>query len=124
MKKTSIPLKTPLKSPNGDVFEIIIREPNVFECLELGDPFVVGASPTGSQLVIENPEVITAYVRRCLIEPQNPDLLYQGGVEMARAIKEAVISFFLPGTEADAASEISPMNSRSGASAASQTSAA
>lgn len=115
-KKITVALRSPIEGHAGPVNAIVLREPNVFECLELGDPYVVGSSPSGGQLVVENPEIITAYVRRCLVEPNDPALLYQGGVEMARAIKEAIISFFLPGTEADAASETLPTSSRSEAS--------
>jgi hypothetical protein len=117
MKRITIPLQTPLKGHHGPISEVIIREPNVYECLELGDPYVVGSSPSGAQLVVENPEVITAYARRLVVEPKDTQLLSQGGVELARAIKEAVISFFLLGTDTDAVSETLPTSSRSEASA-------
>ncbi|MDB5652471.1 MAG: hypothetical protein JWQ94_84 [Tardiphaga sp.] len=122
MKRVSIPLREPLRGPHGNVDTVIIREPNVFECLEIGDPFVVGTSPSGAQLVVENYEAISAYTRRCLVEPADPALLHQGGVDLARAIKEAIIGFFLPGTGADAASDTSPTSLRSEASAVSATS--
>src|ERR1700694_1068637 len=123
-KRVTIPLTTPLEGPDGKIREIIIREPNVMEGLEIGDPYVVGSSPSGSQLVVENYEAITAYVRRCLVEPKDQALLQQGGVEVARALKEAVIGFFLPATAEAAASEISQTSSPSAVAsgAASQTS--
>jgi hypothetical protein len=119
MKRTiTIQLKTPLKAPQGDVNEIVLREPNVIQCIRLGDPFVVGTSRDGSQLVVENPEVIESYLNNCLVEPRDPAILLQGGVEVARQIKDAIFSFFLQGNEGGAASETLPTSSRSEDSAA------
>src|SRR6185437_10017998 len=107
--RVTIQLTTPIEGHNGPIHSIVMREPTVFECLEIGDPFIVGASPSGNQLVVENYEAIAAYAKRCLVEPNDPGILTnQGGVEMARAIKETIISFFLPAAEGAAASETSP----------------
>jgi hypothetical protein len=46
----------------------------------------------------------------------DPLLLRQGGLKLARAIKEAVLSFFLPDAAEGEDSETSPTNSPSGAS--------
>ncbi len=110
-KKVSIPLKEPIVGHDGPIHTLVLREPRVFEVLQNGDPYVVGSSPSGGQLVVENPEIIATYVKLCLEEPKDHLLLMsQGGVEMARALKEAIIGFFLPGTEADAGSETLPTN--------------
>lgn len=112
--KVTIRLRTPLRGPNGArIREVIIREPNVTECLSIGDPYVVGSSPTGSQIVVENYEAISEYVRRCVIEPADPALLEQGGVFLARKLKEAVINFFLNAEDGDAVSATSSMISPS-----------
>ena len=122
-KRVIINLAVPLEGPAGKIHSVVIREPNVFECLEIGDPFVVGSSPSGARLVVENPEAIAAYLRRCLVEPADPAVLHQGGVELAREIKETIINFFLPATGEAAASETSRTTSPSAATEISPPSA-
>lgn len=117
-KRVTFQLTTPIEGHDGKITSITLREPHVFEVLEIGDPFVVGTSPSGAQLVVENSEALTAYARRLIVEPANIDVLQnQGGVEMARGIKEAILGFFLPATDTDAASVGSQTTSPSAGSA-------
>lgn len=113
-RQLTVSLSVPLRSHGGAVIHsVVIREPNVFEVLEIGDPFTIGFSKDGGQIVAENPEAITAYIRRCIVEPKDMGLLEQGGVELARGLKQSLLSFFLPDATEGGASQTLPMTSPS-----------
>jgi hypothetical protein len=108
LRKITIPVDPPIVGHSGMIREIVLQEPSVLAVLKLGDPYSIGMSPSGVQLIAENPEAIEAYVEQCIIEPRGGTLfLAQGGVGLARAIKTAVLSFFLDGGAADEASPTS-----------------
>lgn len=113
-RQLTVNLNTPLQAHGGVTIQnVVLREPSVFEVLEIGDPFTIGFSRDGGQIVAENPEAITTYIRRCVIEPKDTALLEQGGVELARGLKQALLSFFLPGNTEGEGSETSPTTSPS-----------
>lgn len=96
-KNIVIPLKEPLKGPNGTKFEqVVLREPTFDEYLEHDDPYTVMSSREGVPYVIENLEAIRNYIRICLVEPKDPALLSQGGVRLGQEVKRAMFSFFQP----------------------------
>lgn len=122
----TIPLKEPLKGPNGaSIDKIVLREPTFDEYLAFDDPYTVMSSREGTPYVIENLESIKNYIARCLVEPKDPALLSQCGVRVGQQVKRAMLSFFQPDAPANGGSETSETNSRSGDSekAASKTSA-
>lgn len=116
----TIPLKTPIKGPNGALFkEIVLREPTFDEVLDHDDPYTVAVSPGGIPFVVENHEVIRSFVGICLVSPTDPALLRQGGMHVARKVKQAVLGFFRPDAAGSAGSKNLRTKSRSPASGAS-----
>jgi len=98
MRETrTIKLRKPLESPEGPVKQIVIREPTFDEYLVHGDPFTIASSSEGLPFVVENSEVIAKYIRLCLVEPKDPQILHQGTARVAREVKEALLGFFRQG---------------------------
>jgi hypothetical protein len=114
MRRTiSIPLDAPLTTHDGPLKQIVLREPTFDEYLELGDPYTVAAGASGVPFAVENVDVIKKYIAFCLVEPKNPALLSQAGANVARALKETLLSFFQHGGAAAEASATSPTTSPS-----------
>lgn len=104
-----IPLKTPIKGPNGALYKaIVLREPTFDEVLAHDDPYTVAVSPGGIPFVVENHEVIRSFVDICLVEPKDPALLQQGGMHVARKVRQAVLGFFRPDDAESEGSGTSP----------------
>lgn len=95
----TIALRKPLQSPEGPVSRIVLREPTFNEYLIHGDPYTVAASAGGNPFMVENPDVIAAYIKVCLVEPKDPAILHQGKAWLAKEVKEAVLAFFRPDAE-------------------------
>ncbi len=79
------------------VAEAVVREPTGGLYFDLGEPFEVQRTTGGEPLVIENREVIRAYVEACVGFPGVDDpvvILHQLSVVDARAVREAVLDFF------------------------------
>lgn len=126
MRKTvTIDLDEALISHTGPIKKIVIREPSYSEYLEIGDPYTVAGTKSGGQVfMVENAEVIKAYIALCMVEPKDPALLEQASARVGRDVKQAVLGFFQPAVETSAASATSETNSPSAASASAQESSA
>lgn len=112
-----IPLKEPLKGPNGvKVHQVVLREPTFDEYLAHDDPYTVMSSREGVPYVIENAETIRTYIHLCLVEPKDPALLSQGGVRLGQLVKRAMLSFFQPDAPVKEVSGTSATTSPSGGS--------
>jgi hypothetical protein len=99
-KTVSIPVDPPIVGHKGKITEIVVREPTFDEYLAFGDPYVYLPLKEGSWFRSDNTEVLAAYVGILVVEPKDKLLLGQGGFKLAREIKDAVLSFFLPAAEA------------------------
>lgn len=95
-KTVRIPLDKPLKGHHGSIDHVIVREPSYDEYLLHGDPYVYLPLKEGGWFRSDSTEVLAAYVGILVVEPKDKLLLSQGGFELARSIKDAVLSFFLP----------------------------
>lgn len=93
-EKVVIQLKKPLRSPQGDVHQIVLREPTFDEYLSHGDPYEVAYTSDNVRFAVEQTEVIKRYIGVCLVEPKDPATLAQGGAWLAREVKEALLGFF------------------------------
>lgn len=112
MRRTEIiPLKKPLKAPNDQlVRQIVIREPTYDEYLEYGDPYTVAEALGGTPFAVENAEVIRQYIKLCLVEPADPQILTQGNAALGRKVKQTILSFFRPDEAEGEGSETLPTN--------------
>lgn len=97
----TIKLKKPLISPEGEVRQVVLREPTFDEYLVHGDPYTIARSVTGIPFMVENAEAIAAYIKVCLVEPKDPAILHQGKAKLAKEIKDHVLSFFHPDVPTD-----------------------
>jgi hypothetical protein len=108
-KTVTLKLVTPMMVHGTPLTEVVLREPSFNEYLEIGDPFTVAASPgSGVPFIVEDLEVVRKYVRLLVMPPADALALEQGGFDLARRMKDAVMGFFRRGEEADAASPTLP----------------
>lgn len=118
MRRTeTILLAKPLKGPNDLLIkQIVIREPTFDEYLEYGDPYTVAEAIGGTPFAVENAEVIRQYIKLCLVEPVDPQILTQGNAALGRRVKQTILSFFRPDEAEGEGLETSQMNLPSAAS--------
>ena len=113
-KHVTIPLAEPLLGHHGAIHKVVVREPTFEDYIDLGgDPYTVARSAEGAAFVVEDAEKVRAYVNRCIVEPTDKLILEKASFRVARAVKEAVLSFFLPEPAAGGASATSPTTSSS-----------
>ena len=74
--------------------EVVIVEPTLLQYLEIGEPVVWIFYPDGSRTPTTNPTAIERYINICVKEPADTLLLNQGGIKLARKIREAILGFF------------------------------
>lgn len=116
----TIPLSEPIFGPNKARYDsIVLREPTFDETLLYEEPVFVAMTEGGNFLEVQRPDVIRAYIDLCLVEPPDPALLAQGGMQAARKVRKAVLGFFREGEKAGEASKTSPTSSPSPGSDAS-----
>lgn len=97
-RKISVLVDKPFMGHNGQVREVIVREPTFEEYLKFGDPVVWVPLPEGGMFPTENTEVINAYVKICIVDPDYLICL-AGGMDLARKLKGAILDFFLPASD-------------------------
>jgi hypothetical protein len=100
-KTIEIPLETPLKGHGGNVTKVVVREPTFEEYVRFGDPYILVPMEGGGYYPSEDRKIIESYMGVCVTEP---DILIcrGGGFALARQIKDAILSFFLPASAEDA----------------------
>lgn len=124
-KTVTIPLGEgeTLVDHQGTVTAIVIREPCFDDYIELGEPYSIGESDGARpqdgdgdgkvRFAVERPDVIKAYIQRCLVRPADPNLLSQSSARVGRKVRQAVLGFFRDGDEESEASTTSPGSSPS-----------
>ena len=103
-KTVTIELTKPLIGHGGAVTKVVVREPTFREYIAHGDPIIWVPLPNGGLFPSENLDVIAAYIRICVTEP-DALVIEQGGFELARKIKDVILGFFLPAVEEAAGSK-------------------
>lgn len=94
MAAKTIPLISPITTHEGQVTEIVLREPKAKDFFEFGEPFVRQRTAEGGDAdVIEIPGVLGSYVERCMTKP-GPEFLAQVGLTDALRLRDAVMGFF------------------------------
>jgi hypothetical protein len=109
-----IPVSPPLTTHQGLVNYITVREPTYDEYQDHGDPYIWVPIKGGSAYPSENEQVIKAYAA-ILVVDVDALILRHGGFRLARSIKEAILSFFLPDAAESEDSQTSQTNSPSAA---------
>ena len=90
---TTVPLVKPIVTHEGNVTEIILREPKGRDFLELGEPWVWTKGPGGESVSTPVPDIINAYVERCVEKP-DPVFLAQLGLSDGMRVRQALLDFF------------------------------
>ena len=99
MGNVVIQVDPPIKGHKGQISRIEVRPPSFDEYQEHGDAIIWVPIDKGRAFPSENPAVIKEY-SKILVVDVDPLLLRQGGYKLAEAIKEAILSFFLPAAAA------------------------
>lgn len=91
---TTVPLVKPIVTHEGNVTEIILREPKGRDFLELGEPWVWTKGPGGESVSTPVPDVIAAYVERCVDASVPSLILGQLGLSDGMRVRQALLDFF------------------------------
>ena len=98
----TVKLATPVVVHEKVITEIDLREPSGGEYVRLGDPRVLVRSQTGSGYFVEQNDVISQYVEKCIVAPADAGvkaaLTQLLSLEDMMAIKMAILNFFLVAT--------------------------
>jgi hypothetical protein len=94
MAKTTIKLTTPIEGPEGQIHEIVLREPKYADLMLLGEPAAYARSDGGMIYTADKDETIHAYIERLLDAPKDRALLNQVTLADALQLREAVFGFF------------------------------
>lgn len=97
-KTKEVALKTPLTAHDRVISKVTLREPNFSDYIALGDPVILARNADGALFPVDNGEVLSKYIERCLVD-LDPLLLAQIGLTDAMAIKREMNSFFLEARE-------------------------
>jgi hypothetical protein len=99
MAKT-ITLKHPIEGHEGQVKQLVFREPKYADVMALGEPSAYARSEGGMIYQSEKDGVVQSYIERLLVEPKDPLLLGQLTLADTLQVKEAIHSFFMAAREA------------------------
>ncbi len=99
-RKVTVKLATPVVVHEKVISEIELREPSGGEYVRLGDPRVLVRSQTGSGYFVEQNDVISQYVEKCIVAPGEVAVALREllSLEDMMAIKMAILDFFLVAT--------------------------
>lgn len=112
-----IPLIEPIDGHDGPIRELVFREPDYDDYIACGgEPYTIGRSAEGALFSIEQPEVIWAYARACLVSPKDSLILEgqgPGSWRVAREVRKAILGFFQDPVVVSEPSQTSPTTSPS-----------
>jgi len=89
----AVPLKRPIKGHDGEVREVILREPTGGEVFTIGEPQTWVRAGDG-MAVVDNLEAIKAYADRLIVKPDPVLAMSQLSPLDAVAVKDAIVGFF------------------------------
>lgn len=95
MAATTINLATPVELHGELITDVTIREPTGANYLDFGEPFVIVGAKGGGVFRAENDDAIRRYLGACVEHKAGAHLLRLMTLEDARAIKTALLDFFL-----------------------------
>ncbi len=110
-KTITVQLDEQITTHQGIVTSVTLRQPTYEDFLEFGEVYSYVRTPGGTIIPSENTEAIRAYIERLVVLPVTPLLLSNASLKTARAIKGAVVGFFLGESSKGEDSEKSPQNS-------------
>jgi hypothetical protein len=94
MANTTITLKTPIEGGEGQIKQVILREPRYLDVMSLGEPAAFARSEGGIVFTSEKTDVVQAYIERLVVQPADSALLQQLGLADALQLKETIFGFF------------------------------
>jgi hypothetical protein len=94
MPNVTITLVHPIEGPDGQIKQIILREPRWPDVMRLGEPAAYARSDGGMIYSAEKDDVVHAYVQRLLVEPKDPALLEQVSLTDTLQLRETIFGFF------------------------------
>ncbi len=116
-KSNRISLPEPLIGHGDPIRELVFRDPSYDDYVTCGgEPYTIGQSEDGTLFQVEKPEVIWAYAKACLVQPNDPLLLEQlgpGTWSVAREVRKLVLGFFQAPAAGSGTSPTSPTTSSS-----------
>lgn len=113
-KTVTVELEAPIEGHEGQIRQIVLREPKYKDIMGHGQPYTLHNGPGGEPIVIYDQDAITHYVEACCVKP-DALLLTQLGLRDTFKVRGAILDFFLPRAAAGAGSETSPQTSGSAA---------
>lgn len=103
MPNVTIKLINPIEGHDGQISEVVLREPKYGDLMLLGEPAAFARSQSGMVFQSEKDEVLKAYVERLLVQPSDPALLLQCSLADALQLRDAVFGFFTDAKKASSA---------------------
>jgi hypothetical protein len=94
MPNTTVKLVRPIEGPDGQISEIILREPKWADVMLLGEPAAYARSDSGMMYTADKDDVVHGYVLRLMEQPKDRALLEQVSLADTLQLREAVFSFF------------------------------
>ena len=91
--------------------EVVLREPTFREYMDIGDVVEHVSYPNGMRLATINNATVDSYFKACLVDPKDPLVVEQGGLALAREVREAIVGFIHGESRVAAPSETSPKTS-------------
>jgi hypothetical protein len=95
-KSVTIKLVEPIIAHQGAVREITVKAPGLPLYQQYGNPYEFLPTDDGKSVYVENDRAIEAYMKACVVPPDDdPLLLDQVGLQDAIALREAILGFFV-----------------------------
>lgn len=121
-KQVRIPVPGGLFGHGKTFQEVVLREPTFREYLDIGDVIEHISYPNGMRIATVNNVTVDRYLQTCLVEPRDAIVVEQGGLALAKEVREAILGFIHGESPAQSAASptSAPTSSGDAAKAASQ----
>lgn len=95
-RKITIPLSEPRVDITGQtISEVVLRPPTSGELFAIGEPWVRHDRPDGGFVIIENIDVIRAYIEALVEKPESTAVINALAFEDGLALKAEILNFFV-----------------------------
>jgi hypothetical protein len=95
-KTVKVELSEPRVGHGGaSVTHVVLREPTLDELFLYGEPIEVTRTKSGEVITIEHPDILNAYRKVLIVEPDSQVLVGSLPLVDALRVKDEIIGFFL-----------------------------